>query len=85
MAVIAIYYIQCSNLLNTYYDVSFTLFALSQQILILSLKRVVSIGSHNGTGGRAWMVLLMALVQSVIRRLPNSCPLGKNPWQDRWV
>jgi hypothetical protein len=30
--------------------------------------------------------VLMAMVWSVISRLPNSlCPLGKNPWQDTWV
>jgi hypothetical protein len=30
--------------------------------------------------------LVMAMVQSVIRRLPNSlCPAWKNPWQDTWV
>jgi hypothetical protein len=29
---------------------------------------------------------LTVLVQSVIRRLPNSlCPTGRNPWQDPWV
>jgi hypothetical protein len=30
--------------------------------------------------------MLMALVHSVIRRLPNSSyPIRKNPWQDTWV
>jgi hypothetical protein len=29
-----------------------------------------------------YLVLLTALVWSVIRRLPNSCPVWKNPWQD---
>jgi hypothetical protein len=30
--------------------------------------------------------LLTAMVQSVIKRFPNSlCPMWENPWQDRWV
>jgi hypothetical protein len=28
--------------------------------------------------------MVPALVQSVITGLPNSCPVGKNPWQDMW-
>jgi hypothetical protein len=31
------------------------------------------------------VAVLTELVESVIRTLPNSCPAGKNPWQDTWV